>query len=544
MSATDNKYDRQLRLWGKDGQLRLAQASVCVLGAGPAATETLKNLVLPGLGSFTVVDGARVSVADLGNNFFVAAADLGRPRAEVVRDLLVEMNPDDCKGEAVAADPAAYLASHPAFLHGFTLVVAAQLDPLAMLAVAAQCWERRIPLMVLNTCGYLGSIRLQLRDHEVIESKPDTKLYDFRLAAPWPGLADHAATYALDAMPDKDHSHTPYVVLLLHAVGAWRASQGGGLPTTFAEKQAFKARVAALQRPTAKEKELNVAEAVSNAYRAYAPLEPSEDLVALLERCRASPPPPADATDFAFLAHALAGFVDCEGGGLPPVTGTIPDMEADNPKYIALQRCYEAKAAADCAAVHARVAALLTACGRAADAAAGTGPADPELCRRFCKSAWDLKVVTTRSVAAEHAKPNVDPDCVFEMSQEELWAQSPALWYLALRGAEAFRSAHGRAAGADPTADAASLAADTAAVWAHVQAVLASAECGPFPQLTEDYAAEVVRFGCAPELHNVAALIGGTAAQEAAKVITHQWVPVNNTFVYNGVAGTAQSYEF
>ena len=132
MSATDNKYDRQLRLWGKDGQLRLAQGSVCVLGAGPAATETLKNLVslatsmltsirmscririrsdnciantrdnspfvlslntcgryqvLPGLGSFTVVDGASVSVADLGNNFFVTAADLGRPRAEVMQEL-------------------------------------------------------------------------------------------------------------------------------------------------------------------------------------------------------------------------------------------------------------------------------------------------------------------------------------------------------------------------------------------------------------------------------------------------------------------------
>jgi amyloid beta precursor protein binding protein 1 len=54
----------------------------------------------------------------------------------------------------------------------------------------------------------------------------------------------------------------------------------------------------------------------------------------------------------------------------------------------------------------------------------------------------------------------------------------------------------------------------------------------------------VVRFGCAQEVHNVAALVGGTAAQEAVKVITHQWVPVNNTFIYNGVAGTAQSYEF
>ncbi len=58
--ATDNKYDRQLRLWGKEGQQRLAEANVLVLGAGPTATETLKNLVLPGLGRFTVVDDALV----------------------------------------------------------------------------------------------------------------------------------------------------------------------------------------------------------------------------------------------------------------------------------------------------------------------------------------------------------------------------------------------------------------------------------------------------------------------------------------------------
>jgi len=63
-----------------------------------------------------------------------------------------------------------------------------------------------------------------------------------------------------------------------------------------------------------------------------APLEPSEDLVAIVEQCRASGPPAADASNFAFLAHALSGFMAEEGGGLPPVTGAIPDMEADNPK--------------------------------------------------------------------------------------------------------------------------------------------------------------------------------------------------------------------
>jgi hypothetical protein len=69
-------------------------------------------------------------------------------------------------------------------------------------------------------------------------------------------------------MSDKDHSHTPYVVFLLHAMAAWRANKGG-LPKAFAEKNAFKAEVEHMQRPTAKEKELNVQEAVTNSYRAY-----------------------------------------------------------------------------------------------------------------------------------------------------------------------------------------------------------------------------------------------------------------------------------
>lgn len=100
----------------------------------------------------------------------------------------------------------------PAFLHGFTLVVASQLDPSTLRTVAAQCWERRVALVVLRTCGYLGSVRLQLRDHEVIESKPDTKLYDLRLANPWPELAEHAASYDLTTVSQTHaHDHSTHV---------------------------------------------------------------------------------------------------------------------------------------------------------------------------------------------------------------------------------------------------------------------------------------------------------------------------------------------
>ena len=101
--ATDVKYGRQLRLWGANGQVALMGAHV-LLGAEPTGSETLKNLVLPGLGLVAVVDGGDVTASDLASNFFVEPAALGRKRADVDVQLLCEMNPD---GPRAAVDPAA-----------------------------------------------------------------------------------------------------------------------------------------------------------------------------------------------------------------------------------------------------------------------------------------------------------------------------------------------------------------------------------------------------------------------------------------------------
>ena len=79
-SFKEKKYDRQIRLWGLGGQKALETSKICLLNASGVGTETLKNLVLPGIGSFTIIDGQTVTEADLGNNFFVTEDDLGAPR--------------------------------------------------------------------------------------------------------------------------------------------------------------------------------------------------------------------------------------------------------------------------------------------------------------------------------------------------------------------------------------------------------------------------------------------------------------------------------
>jgi amyloid beta precursor protein binding protein 1 len=76
--------------------MALEDSHILLINSGPGivGVETLKNLVLPGIGHFTIQDSAIVSEADLGVNFFLEEEHLGGFRAEHTCNLLKELNPD------------------------------------------------------------------------------------------------------------------------------------------------------------------------------------------------------------------------------------------------------------------------------------------------------------------------------------------------------------------------------------------------------------------------------------------------------------------
>lgn len=119
------RYDRQIRIWGSEGQQRLESSRIALLNCSPTGSETLKNLVLGGIASFTIVDGQKVEPRDLGNNFLIDASRMGQSRAQVVTDLLKEMN-DSVSGSYVEDTPEELLDNHPQFLDNFDLVIATQ----------------------------------------------------------------------------------------------------------------------------------------------------------------------------------------------------------------------------------------------------------------------------------------------------------------------------------------------------------------------------------------------------------------------------------
>ena len=51
-----------------------------------------------------------------------------------------------------------------------------------------------------------------------------------------------------------------------------------------------------------------------------------------------------------------------------------------------------------------------------------------------------------------------------------------------------------------------------------------------------------MRFGNS-EIHNISALVGGVGAQELIKLCTHQRLPLNNTWIYNGLISVSEKWE-
>jgi amyloid beta precursor protein binding protein 1 len=130
----------------------------------------LKNLVLPGIGQFTILDRTITEPKDAGNNFFLEGQkSIGKPRAEEATRLLLELN-DGVQGHAVVnKDVQEVLASADGaeWLKGFTLIIAHNVEKGALEKLSDLLWAdiKSPPLVVIRSAGFLAEIFIQFHEH-------------------------------------------------------------------------------------------------------------------------------------------------------------------------------------------------------------------------------------------------------------------------------------------------------------------------------------------------------------------------------------------
>lgn len=416
--------------------------------------------------------------------------------------------------------------------------------------MANSCAARRIPLIAVHTYGLLGYLRTVLYEHPVIETHPDHAMNDLRVLAPPAELSRliEDKYSAIESLPNAEYAHIPYLVLLIRAVAQWSAANGGAQPTAYKQKKEVRAILGSYRRPGL-QADQNIDEAVAAVNTALSLPTPDGAVAKLLGAARArlselaselhsagaageEPGGSRQQLIFWLMAAGLAAHVAGEGRGLLPCIGTLPDMTADTATYVSLRGIYSRQAHADMLAVQAHVTAL---------AALESLPGDLVPLGRlklFCKNAHHLGVHTYTTLAAEYGLDSQAGAAV----ARALAADDPScgVLYILLRAAQAFRGERGHWPGARDL----EVQTDVPVLKTFVSKELRTLSLNgekPSP-VSDDWIAEFCRWGGA-EVHNIDSVMGGVAAQEAIKAVTRQYVPLNNTFIFNGANGVAAALE-
>ncbi|ORY59465.1 uncharacterized protein BCR38DRAFT_488493 [Pseudomassariella vexata] len=510
-SEKEKKYDRQLRLWAASGQAALESANILLVnsGAGTVGVETLKNLVLPGIGKFTIVDDAIVSETDLGVNFFLDESCLGKLRSQCCAELLQELNPD-AQGDWYPKEKASVnlgqiLDSMPMYtLIMYTLPI----RPEDLAAIKTYGRKHQTPLISIHSAGFYSYFQINLPGaFPIVDTHPEVeKTVDLRLLHPWPELVKFSQemTKDIDSASDHDHGHLPYVVILLHYLEKWKEGNGGEYPTEYKAKMAFRKMVSEMARTNNPEGgEENFQEAVSAVNRNVKKPQLEQSLEEVFDHKLSNEVEMS--SSFWMIARAMKKFY--QKNGCLPLPGGLPDMKAQSSVYVKLQSIYKAKARKDALEVLETV--------RSSPGGKDVDPAEVDM---FCKNASFVKLVNATAEGRDFKQILQQEKQNDELAEAIGTPLSLLPIYLALSA-----TSH------KPLASADEIKADIVGIWPDVaddMRVMQSSE-------------EVARAG-GGELHNISALTGGMVAQEAIKIITKQYIPIDNTCIFDGISSRCQ----
>jgi len=466
------------------------------------------------------------------------------------------------------------------------LVVASDLIPSLLEALSEACYDSGHPLIVVTSYGLIGCVRLQLprKGAVLLQPKPTNSPPDLRLVTSFPAFRRFVDSTVggrlLEAMNGQQHGHVPYPVLLTKAMDSYHEARsnekasgsnnkdstnhnGRILPKTFAEKEDFKINyVKSLARDYGKE--LNFQEAVDNAYLAYT----ERDLGWEVTEEGDSTNKNARATKLGQLKYALRTFMEEHPDHRPPINGSVPDMTASTELYVRLQQLYRDQAEED---LRKMTEILRKQQQEEEQSGDGFETVTDEDLSNFCANVYTVGHLRTRSLKAEYNNDNdnnagEDEELVddWKMALDDPCdtpVHTPFLWYLGIRACQIFCHREGRYPGcveACGETDGES-SSSTTKVKLEKDAFLLSNimkdTVVPHYRLTDQkllqshsgsidsICRELTRYGNA-EIHTVSSVVGGVASQEAVKIVTGQYVPLDNTYVYNGIVSVGGVYRF
>lgn len=154
-------FDRQVRLpeVGLEGQQRLRQAKVLVIGVGGLGCATLPYLAAAGIGHLTLCDGDRVDATNLHRQVLFGAGDVGKAKVKVAESRLRALTPFS---EVSTVESRFTAAIGPELLSGHDLVIDGTDNFASKFLIHDLARQLQIPLIQASIYQSEGQLALYL----------------------------------------------------------------------------------------------------------------------------------------------------------------------------------------------------------------------------------------------------------------------------------------------------------------------------------------------------------------------------------------------
>ena len=152
-----DRYSRQIMLEeiGYQGQLKLKNSKVCVVGTGGLGNPITTRLAAMGVGTLRIVDRDVIELSNLHRQTMFNEDDVGQIKVEVAAKKLQKLNPD-CTIEALAISVNDYTAIE--VIEGCDVVIDALDSVNARYALNKACVKSGIPFVTGAAVGVSGQV--------------------------------------------------------------------------------------------------------------------------------------------------------------------------------------------------------------------------------------------------------------------------------------------------------------------------------------------------------------------------------------------------
>jgi adenylyltransferase/sulfurtransferase len=149
MSLSDEQLDRYarhivLKEIGGEGQRKLLDAEVAIIGAGGIGSPAIQYLAAAGVGALRVIDDDEVALDNLQRQILFGTPDVGRAKTDVAGEAVARLNPEvrfDGRHERLTQ------ANVAALIAGAKVVLDGSDNFATRLVVSDACTKARIPLV-------------------------------------------------------------------------------------------------------------------------------------------------------------------------------------------------------------------------------------------------------------------------------------------------------------------------------------------------------------------------------------------------------------